>query len=48
EEILSFAKGGKATESMLAKFDDIHRMLRLNASGQAVDAIMEMLGSGKT
>ncbi len=45
DEILSFAEGGKASESMLTKFDDIHRMLRLNASGQAVDAILEMLGS---
>jgi lipid-A-disaccharide synthase len=45
-EILRFAAGGEATESILAKFDEIHHMLRRNASHQAVNAIMEML-SGK-
>jgi lipid-A-disaccharide synthase len=45
-EILHFAAGGEATESILAKFAEIHHMLRRNASGQAADAIMEML-SGK-
>lgn len=46
-ELLRFAAGSEATESMLAKFEAIHRMLRLNASQTAVEAIMEMIGSGK-
>ncbi len=46
-EILRFAVGGSATESMLAKFGDIHRMLRLNASKASVDAILELLGRGE-
>lgn len=46
-EILRFAAGSDASESMLATFEAIHRMLRLNASQTAVDAIMEMIGGGK-
>ena len=46
-EILRFAAGGKATESMLAKFEEIHHMLRLNASKASVDAILELLGRGE-
>ncbi len=42
-EILRFAQGLEAQGAMLDKFESIHRSLRLNASQQAVDAILEMV-----